>query len=42
MSELYISLRKTGLPTYAMPRLVRITHEYSSPDQIKERTLISI
>jgi len=27
MSKFYISLKKTGLPAYAMPRLVRITKE---------------
>jgi hypothetical protein len=28
MSNLYAGLKKTGLPSYAMPRLVRITPEY--------------
>jgi hypothetical protein len=28
MSNLYNALKKTGLPAYAMPRLVRITQEY--------------
>jgi len=28
MSTFYAQLKKTGLPDYAMPRLVRITKEY--------------
>jgi hypothetical protein len=28
MKDLYSGLRKAGLPSYAMPRLVRITKEY--------------
>jgi hypothetical protein len=28
MSTFYAKLKKTGLPDYAMPRLVRITKEY--------------
>lgn len=28
MKHLYSSLKKTGLPAYAIPRLVRITPEY--------------
>jgi hypothetical protein len=28
MKDLYSGLKKTGLPSYAMPRLVRITKEY--------------
>ena len=31
MGTLHKSLRKTGLPNYAIPRLVRITKEYVSP-----------
>jgi hypothetical protein len=29
MKNLYSGLKKTGLPSYAMPRLVRITKEYA-------------
>jgi hypothetical protein len=28
INNLYAGLKKTGLPSYAMPRLVRITPEY--------------
>jgi hypothetical protein len=31
MKDLYAGLKKTGLASYAMPRLVRITKEYISP-----------
>lgn len=31
MKELYSGLKKTGLPAYAMPRLIRITKEYFPP-----------
>jgi hypothetical protein len=29
MKNLYPGLKKTGLPSYAMPRFVRITKEYA-------------
>jgi hypothetical protein len=29
MKNFYTGLKKTGLPSYAMPRLVRITKEYA-------------
>lgn len=35
MRDLYHALKKIGLPAYAMPRLVRISPEYASPEQLK-------
>jgi len=40
MSQLYVSLKKTGLPSYAMPRLVRITKEYGSQHTLHNTRLI--
>ena len=31
MKDLYVGLKKTGLPGYAMPRLIRVTKEYVGP-----------
>jgi hypothetical protein len=31
MKDLYAGLKKTGLPGYAMPRLIRVTKEYVGP-----------
>jgi hypothetical protein len=42
MSGLYNALKKTGLPPYAVPRLVRITEEYMPLEQLKTGTLTSI
>ncbi|KIM94661.1 hypothetical protein OIDMADRAFT_135626 [Oidiodendron maius Zn] len=36
MKGLYIALKKTGLPSYAMPRLVRITEEIESNATFKK------
>ena len=35
MGRLYVALKKTGLPSYAMPRLVRITKEYVTLVQLE-------
>lgn len=39
MSSLYNALKKTGLPSYAVPRLVRITEEYIASRKTKRSTL---
>jgi hypothetical protein len=42
MSGLYTALEKTGLPSYAMPRLVRITKEYVSLEQHKKEANVHL